>query len=223
MTHEFSISRIPLLLLDLAGCICLCFGIWLYPIAIWIALMICRQILQLYTGSPTPLRDLSLSMWSQIYIGLPMGLMIAMAYLFSPHLPLLIFFLLWTNDTGAFLVGSLCGRHKLFKAISPKKTWEGFIGGLIFSVLASAIFRMIGFNWFGPSSFGSNVLIWLGLGVIVSVFGTWGDLVESQIKRNLGVKDSGKLIPGHGGILDRIDSSLLAIPAAAIYFFLLAL
>ena len=107
------------------------------------------------------------------------------------------------------MVGSLFGKHRLFERISPKKSWEGFFGGLVFALLTSLVFA-----WLIPST---NACIWLGLAATVVVFGTWGDLIESQMKRTLGVKDSGNILPGHGGLLDRFDSVLMAIPAAYIY------
>ena len=101
------------------------------------------------------------------------------------------------------------GKHRLFERISPKKSWEGFGGGLLFALLASQVFAYL-----LPSY---SALQWIGLAIVVVVFGTWGDLIESLLKRQLGIKDSGHMLPGHGGMLDRFDSVLLAIPAAYIY------
>ena len=136
---------------------------------------------------------------------------------FNTLLPLSVFVFLWVNDTGAYCVGSLLGRHKLFPRISPGKSWEGCIGGAVF-VLAAAY--LIG-EYIDMGIL--NTLQWLGLGLVVVVFGTWGDLVESLFKRTLGIKDSGNILPGHGGMLDRFDSSLLAIPAAVVYLYTLSL
>jgi phosphatidate cytidylyltransferase len=136
---------------------------------------------------------------------------------FNTLLPLSVFVFLWVNDTGAYCVGSLLGRHKLFPRISPGKSWEGSIGGAIF-VLAAA--------WAISTYLDGEMLTlwaWLGLGLVVVIFGTWGDLVESLFKRTLGIKDSGNILPGHGGMLDRFDSSLLAIPAAVVYLYTLSL
>lgn len=129
---------------------------------------------------------------------------------FNYILVLSMFVFVWVNDTGAFLVGSAIGKHRLFERISPKKSWEGFWGGMFFAMLFSQ-----GFAYIDPSI---SRLSWLGLSVVIVLFGTLGDLVESLLKRTLGVKDSGKLLPGHGGMLDRFDSILMAIPAAYIYF-----
>jgi phosphatidate cytidylyltransferase len=121
------------------------------------------------------------------------------------------------NDTGAYCVGSLIGRHKLFPRISPGKSWEGSIGGAVVVLAVAAAI----------SIYIDDVMLtlpqWLGLGFVVVVFGTWGDLVESLFKRTLGIKDSGNILPGHGGMLDRFDSSLLAIPAAVVYLYTLSL
>ena len=136
-------------------------------------------------------------------------------------LPLSVFIFLWTNDTGAYCSGSLFGKHKLFPRISPAKSWEGSIGGGVFVLIAAAIVGYFANS--GESLHTLNIPEWMGLGLVVAVFGTWGDLVESLFKRTIGVKDSGNILPGHGGMLDRFDSSLMAIPAAVIYLYTLQL
>lgn len=221
ISRELTFRTAPTLILDIAGCFCLCIGYLGYPLLVWIAIMILRFIEQLYVNSETPLKDLAHSMMSQIYIGVPMGIMTAIAWFRDPMILLAIFILIWINDTGAFLVGCSIGRHKLFEKISPKKTWEGFAGGLIFCLIASSLFAIYCNSFFGMDTLQANLPIWLCLGATVSIFGTWGDLVESMIKRNLHIKDSGNIMPGHGGILDRIDSLLLALPACAVFFSLI--
>lgn len=195
-------------------------------------------ISELYLRQDDPVQDWAYTMLSQMYIALPLSLLNVLAFTanssgmvtFNTLLPLSVFIFLWVNDTGAYCVGSLLGRHKLFPRISPGKSWEGSIGGAIF-VLAAAY----GISWLDnmeiadaehASPIFSGMLSipeWLGLGLVVVVFGTWGDLVESLFKRTLGIKDSGSILPGHGGMLDRFDSSLLAIPAAVVYLYTLSL
>lgn len=219
ISQDLISKNIPTLILDILGCICLCFSFYGYPLFIWIAIMIFRAIEELYINSDKPLHNLSHSYMSQIYIGIPMGIMTFIAFYISPMVLLAIFFLIWINDTGAFIVGCSIGRHKLFERISPKKTWEGFLGGLLFCLGAASLFYFFGNKYFGMENIiNANLGIWLGMGAIISVFGTWGDLIESMIKRSLNIKDSGNIIPGHGGLLDRIDSLLLVLPAIAVYF-----
>ena len=172
-----------------------------------------------------PIQNWAYAMLSQMYIALPFSMLNVLAFTatnngvvtFNTLLPLSIFVFLWINDSGAYCVGSLIGRHKLFPRISPAKSWEGSVGGAVF-VLAAA--------WAISYYLDDRMLTmpeWLGLGLVVVVFGTWGDLIESLFKRTLGIKDSGNILPGHGGMLDRFDSSLLAIPAAVVYLYTLSL
>ena len=182
-------------------------------------------VAELYLEQEDPIHDWAYTMLSQMYIALPFSLLNVLAFTAAPNgsvsfntlLPLSVFVFLWVNDSGAYCVGSLLGRHKLFPRISPGKSWEGSIGGAVF-VLAAAY--AISYFFDGGML---TTMQWLGLGLVVVVFGTWGDLVESLFKRTLGIKDSGSILPGHGGMLDRFDSSLLAIPAAVIYLYTLSL
>ena len=181
---------------------------------LYLLYLVVRLVSQLYSREVSPLVNLAFSYMGQLYIALPLGLM-SMYYTFSngAWLLLAMFVMIWLSDTGAYLVGSAIGKHKLFPRISPGKTWEGFIGGLIFATGAG-----VAFKYLCPGCFDSMpVCAMAGLGIVVSLFATWGDLVESLIKRTLGVKDSGSIMPGHGGILDRIDSLLLVVPASLIY------
>ena len=157
--------------------------------------------------------------FGQMYITMPMSLLLFMSYFFPGessgvgyhYAPVLaIFVFIWVNDTAAYFFGSLLGKRKLMEHISPKKSVEGFVAGILFTVIASIIFARIYQDY--------SVVFWIGSGVVVAIFGTMGDLFESLIKRTSDVKDSGNLIPGHGGILDRIDSLLIAIPAIYLYF-----
>lgn len=180
-------------------------------------------VAELYLKQPDPIQDWAYTMLSQMYIALPFSLLNVLAFTATVHgqvafntlLPLSVFVFLWVNDTGAYCVGSLLGRHKLFPRISPGKSWEGSVGGAVFVLAAAyAIF------YFLDSSM-LTMPQWLGLGLVVVVFGTWGDLVESLLKRTLGIKDSGSILPGHGGMLDRLDSCLFAAPACVLYLSLL--
>lgn len=184
-------------------------------------------ISELFTKAPNPINNWAYTMLSQMYIALPYSMINVLAFQsnaggevsFNYMLPLSLFIFLWVNDTGAYCCGSLFGRHKLFPRVSPGKSWEGSIGGAIFVVIAATV---IGFLVGGMQG-GYSIPVWIGLGLTVVVFGTLGDLVESLFKRTLGIKDSGNILPGHGGMLDRFDSSLMAIPAAVIYFYTLSL
>ncbi|MES5132172.1 phosphatidate cytidylyltransferase [Hoylesella timonensis] len=183
----------------------------------------------LYTKSGDSVNDWAYTMLSQMYIALPLSTINVIAFRQAADglnyyyylLPLSIFIFLWTNDTGAYCTGSLFGKHKLFPRISPAKSWEGSIGGGILVLIVASIMYYIESQ--GENLSGLNLIEWLGLGLVVVVFGTLGDLVESLLKRTLGIKDSGNILPGHGGILDRFDSSLMAIPASVVYLYSLTL
>ena len=130
---------------------------------------------------------------------------------YNPKILISILILIWTNDTFAYLVGKNFGKHKLFPSVSPKKTIEGFAGGMVFTVLFSLLLSLF--------FIGSKILyIWIIIAVIVSIFSTLGDLIQSKFKRVAGIKDSGKIMPGHGGILDRLDSIIFVIPFINLYF-----
>ena len=187
-------------------------------------------ISELYLAAPNPINNWAYTMLSQMYIALPFSMLNVLAFrtdtdgntLFTPLLPLSVFVFLWINDTGAYLSGSLFGKHKLFPRVSPGKSWEGSIGG---GLLVVAVAALMGWLETSGTVVMDNVYFsipeWMGLGLIVVFFGTWGDLVESLFKRTLGIKDSGNILPGHGGMLDRFDSSLMALPAAVIYVYTL--
>lgn len=185
---------------------------------------------ELYAQHKDAISDWAYTMLGQMYIALPFSMINIVAFQaaadgqgvsYDMLLPLSIFIFLWTNDTGAYCSGSLFGRHKLFPRISPGKTWEGSIGGGILVLIVAGIIGFLANN--GSDAHLLNLPQWLGLGLVVVFFGTWGDLVESLFKRTLGIKDSGSILPGHGGMLDRFDSSLLAIPAAVVYLYTLTL
>ncbi len=190
----------------------------------YLLLLLYLMITELYLKKKNPLGNWAFTMLSQLYVALPFALLSVLAFhndptassvSYNPVLPLSVFIFLWLSDTGAYCVGSLWGKHRLFERISPKKSWEGSIGGGVFAVAASWLLAC-----FFPFLNGWE---WTGLALTVVVFGTWGDLTESLMKRQLGIKDSGNILPGHGGILDRFDSALMAIPAAVVYLYALTL
>lgn len=168
---------------------------------------------EIYRIKRQPAVELGHAFFSMLYISLPLAFLLLtvgdryeVAGLRTFWL-LPIFVTIWLNDTGAYLVGSLIGKHKLIQRVSPNKTWEGTIGGAIIAILG-----IVGMGYLYPGV--ASLMEWIGLGAIITFFGTFGDLFESFVKRSCGVKDSGKILPGHGGILDRIDSLLMvAIPA----------
>jgi phosphatidate cytidylyltransferase len=188
------------------------------------------MVAELYLKNEDPIHSWAYTMMAQIYIALPFSLLNTLAFHLAPQgyvaydalLPLSVFVFLWMNDTGAYLCGSLLGKHKLFPRISPGKSWEGSIGGGIL-VIAVAVLVWYLADQYQLNQLGLSAVEWAGLGLTVVIFGTWGDLVESLFKRTLGIKDSGNILPGHGGMLDRFDSSLLAIPAAVVYLYTIML
>lgn len=194
-------------------------------VALYGLTMLYLIIMELYRREGDAIKNWTLAFAAQMYIALPFSLLplisvhydaVAGGITYDWIYPLSVFIFLWMSDTGAYIVGSLLGKYvpyKLFPRISPNKSWVGSIGGALLALAAAAVI------WHFTG--GLSLLEWMGLGLVVAVFGTWGDLVESLIKRQLGIKDSGKILPGHGGLLDRFDSALLAIPAAVIYLALI--
>lgn len=189
----------------------------------YLILIIYLMVSELYLKKKNPVLNWAYSMLSQMYIALPFAMLNVLAFQndpeassvsYNPILPLSIFVFLWLNDTGAYCFGSLFGKHRLFERISPKKSWEGSIGGGVFSIIAAIV--MAHYFPFMPIS------IWIGLALTVVIFGTLGDLTESLLKRTIGIKDSGNILPGHGGMLDRFDSTLMAVPAAVVYLYIIS-
>ena len=189
-------------------------ALWLLPIAVYLLL---RTIVQLYRPRQNAVHSLERSFFSLGYVALPVAMLNGIMSITAPRLLLGWFIFIWLYDTGAYCVGMLLGRHRLFERISPKKSWEGVIGGVVLCVAGA----YATYYWFDEFFQVPDLTTWVGMSVVVAVFATFGDLVESLIKRTVGVKDSGNILPGHGGILDRIDSLLLVVPAVFIYLMLI--
>ncbi len=169
---------------------------------------------ELYKKAEKPFTNIAYTLLGLVFAVVPFMLFHAMAYVdgeFNFHYPLAFLLMLWANDTGAYLVGSKFGRHRLFERHSPKKSWEGFIGGVLIAagvgLILSRYYQEI--TWY----------YWMIMGVLIGCFGTMGDLVESMFKRSINVKDSGSILPGHGGLLDRFDGLLLAAPIVYAYLY----
>ena len=188
-------------------------------------------ISELYLKYEKALLNWAFAFMAQLYIALPFSTICILSFFktyenhtylvyYTPIFTLSVFIFIWLSDSGAYIVGSKIGKRKLFPSISPKKSWEGSIGGAVFAIIASQLIALNA-DSFSATSTLANHLGWAGLALVVVVFGTWGDLVESLIKRRLGIKDSGNILPGHGGMLDRFDSSLMAFPAAMVYIYTL--
>ena len=189
-------------------------ALWLLPIAVYLLL---RTIVQLYRPRQNAVHSMERSFFSLGYVALPVAMLNGIMSITAPRLLLGLFIFIWLYDTGAYCVGMLLGRHRLFERISPKKSWEGVIGGVVLCVAGA----YATYYWFDEFFQVPDLTTWVGMSVVVAVFATFGDLVESLIKRTVGVKDSGNILPGHGGILDRIDSLLLVVPAVFIYLMLI--
>jgi phosphatidate cytidylyltransferase len=190
---------------------------------ILIPMMLIMMVFELYRKQDNPFDSLAQTFFSVLYIAVPFSMFPFAAFsrtglnsilphaniVFSPGIIIGFFILVWANDTGAYLSGMSFGKHKLFERISPKKTWEGFIGGSVTAVLVAWFLS----GWLGVV----DKAQWVLISLIISVAGTYGDLVESMLKRSTGVKDSGTIMPGHGGFLDRFDSTLISFPLVYLF------
>lgn len=173
-------------------------------------------IRELYKKSTLPFSNIAYTFLGLIYAVVPFVFYVSLAFIsgvYNFHLALAFFLMLWANDTGAYLFGVKFGKHRLFERHSPKKSWEGFFGGIFTSVLVAYVIAQFYTDY--------AVYHWMVMGLIISCFGTLGDLVESMFKRSIGVKDSGKILPGHGGVLDRFDGLLLSAPVIFVYLYLI--
>lgn len=204
-THRPGMRLLDGLMLG-AALFALSFGVLLALLPFWL----------LYHRGTTPIANWGITILGCLYISLSFSL-VSVLYVLGPagesyKLVLYPLILVWVNDTGAYCVGNLIGKHKLIERISPTKTWEGFAGGLVLTILVGVLLSM-----FIP---GASKLVWGVLGLLVGLLAVLGDLVESLIKRSLGVKDSGRFLPGHGGFLDRFDSVIFALMGSSVFFFI---
>ncbi|MBR2975412.1 MAG: phosphatidate cytidylyltransferase [Alistipes sp.] len=170
-------------------------------------------VVEVFRAKEHPLRNVAVTIMSLIYVSLPMSLMLFIPLMLGggvwrAEAFLFYLFIVWGNDVFAYLVGVSIGRHRMCERISPKKSWEGFVGGVLGAMAMGALGNVV---------VGGGYALWLGLAAIVAISSVLGDLVESMFKREAGVKDSGNIMPGHGGILDRFDALLVSIPFAFIY------
>jgi len=175
-------------------------------------------IFELYKKEKIPFANISYTFVGFIYVTIPFCFFYSLGFLanfnlYNFHLPLAFLLLLWANDTGAYLFGVKWGKHRLFERHSPKKSWEGFFGGMFTSLVVSYLISMQ-FAEMKP-------IVWAGMSILIVCFGTLGDLVESMLKRSLDAKDSGSFLPGHGGFLDRFDGLLIAAPVVYVYLYLI--
>jgi len=190
--------------------------IWVLRYSIGIFLIVpALLIIALFQPQEDPFDAIGKGVLGLLYIPTAFGLYLQLAITDdgSSWYALGMLCLIWSNDTFAYFVGRWLGKHKLFERISPKKTWEGFFGGVLFTLLCGFVLS----RFYAELT----VMEWLGLALVVSIFGTFGDLVESMLKRSIHIKDSGSLLPGHGGFLDRFDAFLLAIPCSTVYLYLI--
>ena len=170
-------------------------------------------IFELYRKSATPMANVGITYAGVIYVALPMALLTFFPMMlgngeWKPWSVILYIFIIWANDVFAYLFGITLGKHRLFERISPKKSWEGFFGGLLGAMAMGFVAAKV---------LDANVALWIGLALIAAITGVFGDLVESMLKRSVDVKDSGSFIPGHGGWLDRFDALIFSVPFAFIY------
>lgn len=204
-SDEFNIINIPTAILTAITCV----------------LFMIFMLIELFSENEQPISRVAYTITGILYVSVPFGLLTLIPWeitnsnndlsvsVYQFEIIYAILFLIWANDVGAYFIGKFFGKHKLFERISPKKTWEGSIGGLVLSIL---------FTFFLYEVFGIySIPEWIGLCIIVVITGSLGDLVESMIKRTLQVKDSGTILPGHGGLLDRFDALIFAIPFVFVY------
>lgn len=199
------------------------FGLFLF-ITLLLPMMF---IYELFRKSPTPIANVGTTLMGFVYVAMPMSMLLFIPLMLTPDvwrakIVLFYIFIIWANDSFAYLFGVTMGKHRLFERISPKKSWEGFVGGLLGAALMGFIAAkdiIADMEMCNPEYINQTVVMvkWIGMALIAAVAGVFGDLVESLFKRSIDIKDSGHMMPGHGGWLDRFDALLLSIPFSFIY------
>lgn len=186
------------------------FGLAIITLLLLVPLMF---ICELYRKSPTPIANIGSTLMGMLYVALPLSLLILIPALlgngvWNPWIVIFYIFIIWANDVFAYLFGITLGRHRLFERISPKKSWEGFFGGLLGAMAMGYVASLV---------LEADAMTWIGLALVAAIAGVFGDLVESLFKRSVDLKDSGNFIPGHGGWLDRFDALIFSAPFAFVY------
>ena len=186
------------------------FGMAIITLLLLVPLMF---ICELYRKSPTPIANIGSTLMGMLYVALPLSLLILIPALlgngvWNPWIVIFYIFIIWANDVFAYLFGITLGRHRLFERISPKKSWEGFFGGLLGAMAMGYVASLV---------LEADAMTWIGLALVAAIAGVFGDLVESLFKRSVDLKDSGNFIPGHGGWLDRFDALIFSAPFAFVY------
>lgn len=189
------------------------YAITIVAVAVFIILIPLPLMFELYRKSETPIANVGITYAGVIYAALPMALLMFFPLIlgdgeWKPWSVIFYIFIIWANDVFAYLFGITLGKHRLFERISPKKSWEGFFGGLLGAMVMGYVAAVV---------LDANVAMWIGLALIAAITGVFGDLVESLLKRSVDVKDSGNIIPGHGGWLDRFDALIYSVPFAFMY------
>jgi phosphatidate cytidylyltransferase len=191
----------------------MCGGQYWFIGAIILLVLFVPFIIEIFRAKEHPLRNIAATIMGVIYVALPMSLMLFIPLLLNggvwrAEAFLFYLFIVWGNDVFAYLTGVSIGKHRMCERISPKKSWEGFVGGIIGALAMGALGNVV---------VGGGYPLWLGLAFIVAISSVLGDLVESMFKREAGIKDSGSILPGHGGMLDRFDALIISVPFAFVY------